>query len=119
MPSSSGKQHRFMAAVASNPKFAKKVGVPTSVGEEFIQADKGRKFPNKESDMKGMKKMAMGGLSAGHKQADGIAKKGKTRGMEIKMAAGGLAAGHKAADGIAKKGKTRGMQVKMAMGGKC
>jgi hypothetical protein len=39
--------------------------------------------------------------------------------MEIKMAAGGLAAGHKAADGIAKKGKTRGMQVKMANGGKC
>jgi hypothetical protein len=40
--------------------------------------------------------------------------------MEIKMAAGGLAAGHKAADGIAKKGKTRGMQVVMkAGGGKC
>jgi hypothetical protein len=33
-----------MAAVASNPKFAKKAGVPQSVGEEFIKADKGRKF---------------------------------------------------------------------------
>ena len=32
--------------------------------------------------------------------------------------AGGLAAGHKEADGIAKKGKTRAMQVKMAGGGK-
>ena len=52
-------------------------------------------------------------------KADGVAQRGKTRGMEIKMAAGGLAAGHKQADGIAKKGKTRGMQVKMAMGGKC
>jgi hypothetical protein len=32
---------------------------------------------------------------------------------------GGLAAGHKAADGIAKKGKTKAMQVKMMGGGKC
>jgi hypothetical protein len=32
--------------------------------------------------------------------------------------AGGLAAGHKQADGIAKKGKTKAMQVKMAGGGK-
>jgi hypothetical protein len=63
------------------------------------------------------KKMANGGLAAGHKQADGIAKKGKTRGMEVKMAAGGLAAGHKQADGIAKKGKTKAMQIKMAGGG--
>ena len=44
MPSVSGKQHRFMAAVASNPKFAKKAGVPQSVGEEFLKADTGRKF---------------------------------------------------------------------------
>jgi hypothetical protein len=35
-----------------------------------------------------------------------------------KMAGGGLAAGHKAADGIARKGKTKAMQVKMAGGGK-
>ncbi len=33
-----------MAAVANNPKFAKKVGVSKSVGEEFMKADKGRKF---------------------------------------------------------------------------
>ncbi len=44
MPSSSGKQHRFMAAVANNPAFAKKAGVPQSVGAEFMKADKGRKF---------------------------------------------------------------------------
>jgi hypothetical protein len=35
-----------------------------------------------------------------------------------RMAKGGLAAGHKAADGIAKKGKTKGTEVKMARGGK-
>jgi len=117
MPSTSGKQHRFMAAVANNPSFAKRAGVPQSVGEEFIKADKGRKFSDKGSEMKGMKKMGMGGLSAGHKQADGIAKKGKTRGMEVKMASGGLAAGHKQADGVAKKGKTKTRQIKMAAGG--
>jgi hypothetical protein len=44
MPSTSKKQHGFMAAVANNPKFAKKVGVSKTVGEEFMKADKGRKF---------------------------------------------------------------------------
>ena len=44
MPSTSKKQHNFMAAVAKNPAFAKKVGIKSSVGEEFIKADKGRKF---------------------------------------------------------------------------
>ena len=33
-----------MAAVAKNPAFAKKAGVPQSVGEEFLTADKGKKF---------------------------------------------------------------------------
>jgi hypothetical protein len=44
MPSSSKKQHNLMAAVAKNPSFAKKVGIKKSVGEEFLQADKGKKF---------------------------------------------------------------------------
>ena len=44
MPSTSKKQHNFMAAVANNPKFAKKAGVPQSVGKEFESADKGKKF---------------------------------------------------------------------------
>lgn len=44
MPSVSKKQHNFMAAVAHSPAFAKKAGVPQSVGEEFSKADKGRKF---------------------------------------------------------------------------
>lgn len=44
MPSTSKKQHNFMAVVAKNPAFAKKVGIKSSVGEEFIKADKGRKF---------------------------------------------------------------------------
>jgi len=44
MPSSSKKQHNFMAAIANNPKFAKKVGIPQSVGKDFEKADKGKKF---------------------------------------------------------------------------
>lgn len=40
MPSKSNKQKKFMQAVAHNPKFAKKVGVPVSVGKEFSEADK-------------------------------------------------------------------------------
>lgn len=39
MPSKSAKQARMMAAVAHNPAFAKKVGIPQSVGKDFNQAD--------------------------------------------------------------------------------
>jgi hypothetical protein len=44
MPSHSAKQHKFMEAIAHSPSFAKKVGVPQSVGKDFASADKGRKF---------------------------------------------------------------------------
>jgi hypothetical protein len=44
MPSKSKSQHNLMAAVANNPAFAKKVGIPKSVGEEFMKADKSKKF---------------------------------------------------------------------------
>jgi hypothetical protein len=42
MPSKSPAQARMMAAVAHNPEFAKKVGIPQKVGKEFNQADKAR-----------------------------------------------------------------------------
>jgi len=51
MPSTSKKQHNFMAAVANNPAFAKKAGVPQSVGKEFNNADKGKTF-KQGGDMK-------------------------------------------------------------------
>jgi hypothetical protein len=41
MPSKSPKQARMMAGAAHNPAFAKKVGVPQSVAQDFNQADKG------------------------------------------------------------------------------
>lgn len=173
-----------MAAVANNPKFAKKVGIPRSVGEDFMEADKGKKFrsggtstkaginkprthhgkiqlPNysleryigkkeggvmKESkammqkeisfmkkkgapksmvkhemaEAKGMKK---GGYAAGGRMASKgehpVQKQAKRGAMMVKMAAGGLAAGHKSADGIAKKGKTKAKHVAMKKGGYC
>lgn len=40
MPSKSMKQHRTMQAVAHNPEFAKKIGIPQSVGKDFADADK-------------------------------------------------------------------------------
>jgi len=47
-----------MAAVAHNPAFAKKVGIPQSVGKEFNKADKGRKS-GRGGDM-GKKDMSFG-----------------------------------------------------------
>ena len=66
----------------------------------------GKKVPAFAADGKG--KMAKGGMPGMHKKPP----------MK-KMASGGLAAGHKAADGVASKGKTKAKQVKMAYGGKC
>ena len=44
MPSKSKAQHNFMAAVANNPQFARRAGVPQSVGREYMKADEGRSF---------------------------------------------------------------------------
>jgi len=44
MPSKSESQHNLMEAVAHNPSFAKKVGIPVKVGKDFAKADKGKKF---------------------------------------------------------------------------
>ena len=44
MPAVSDRQKKFMDAVAHNPAFAKKVGVPKAVGKDFSEASKGMKF---------------------------------------------------------------------------
>jgi hypothetical protein len=90
MPSTSKKQHNFMEAVAHNAAFAKKAGVPQSVGQDFSKADKGRKF-SKGGDMKKMamggsvKPSAMGKVKTAAPSRDGIAEKGKTKGKHIVM----------------------------------
>jgi hypothetical protein len=136
-----------MAMVANNPAAAKRVGIPQSVGKEFVKADRGRRFgsgsradlqsinkpktdqgkqelfarggdmkeskemmkkevsfmkkkgapksmiKHEESEMKGMKKMANGGITKAKMGAvktaapsrDGLAVKGKTKGTQVKM----------------------------------
>ena len=89
MPSVSKKQHNFMEAVAHSPAFAKKVGVPQSVGKEFSTADKGRKFSKGGETMATEKKVAptpMGKVRTAAPSRDGVAEKGKTKGKVIKMA---------------------------------
>jgi len=60
VPSKTKKQAKFMAAVANNPKFAKKAGVPQSVGKDFAKADKGKTFQeggdvNRKSRLKSLR----------------------------------------------------------------
>jgi len=89
VPSVSKKQHNFMEAVAHNPAFAKKAGVPQSVGQEFSKADKGRKFSKGGETMATQKKTPttpMGKVKTAAPSRDGVATKGKTQGKVIKMA---------------------------------
>jgi hypothetical protein len=126
VPSTSKKQADFMRAVAHSPEFAKKAGVPQSVGKDFSNADKSRKF-SKGGDMKDSKAMVKKEIGfmkkAGapksmikHEMAEA---KGYKAGGSIgttKMGAVKTAAPSR--DGIASKGKTKGTMVKMARGGK-
>jgi hypothetical protein len=64
---------------------------------------------------KGGKAYSRGGLSEAVRKGAELGGIGSV----VKKKAGGLAAGHKSADGIARKGKTKGMEVKMMGGGKC
>ena len=110
MPSTSKKQHNFMAAVANNPSFAKKVGVPQSVGKEFSNADKGRKF-KEGGDMKESKAMVK-------KEVSFMKKKGAPKSMIKNEMAEAKGKPFAKGGGIESKGKTKGTMVKMAKGGK-
>jgi len=113
MPSTSKKQHNFMAAVANNPKFAKKVGVPQSVGKDFNEADKGRKF-SKGGDMKHEDiKMDKGMMQKAVNKHEGRLHKGQPM---TKLAKGGSVT---RADGCVTKGHTKGKQITMQKGGMC
>jgi hypothetical protein len=169
-----------MAMVANNPSAAKRVGIPQSVGQDFMAADKGKKFgggqksradsqvanrpktnqgknemfskggPMKEEskamvkkevgfmkkagapksmikhEMAEMKGMKSGGRVA-VKGEHPVQKQAKRGAQMIKMASGGLTSGHKSADGIAQRGKTKGAKPTMSggaplgmkRGGKC
>jgi hypothetical protein len=117
MPSVSKKQHKFMAAVAKNPSFAKKVGVPASVGQEFLTADKGKKFNKggamKHEDIKMDKKVVKKAVGMHDKQQHG----GKKTNLATLKKGGSVF--RKAADGVATKGKTKATMIKMNRGGAC
>lgn len=66
MPSKSPAQAKLMRAVAHNPEFARKVGIPQSVGEEFNAADEAQGTLSKlMSQPKRRKKRIIGPLSNG------------------------------------------------------
>ena len=111
MPAKSAKQQRFMAAVANNPKFAKKVGVPQNVGEEFmmkkgykaggmpmVRGKDGKMVPEFAADGKGkmmaggkVKKYQMGGMPMADEMP--MKRKKKKRSMDDMMAVTGTGAG--------------------------
>lgn len=142
MPSKTKAQHNLMAMVAHDPAAAKRLGIKQSVGEEFVKADKGKKF--REGGMAESKAMMK-------KEVSFMKKKGAPKSMvkheesEMGMKKGGMAkyakggavgaskmgavpAGGKRAHGehtIQQKGHTKGKMVVMAgakgmkRGGKC
>ena len=71
------------AMVKKEIGFMKKAGAPKSMVKHEMAEAKGMKYGGKA------KKMAGGGLAAGHKSADGIATKGKTKARHITMKKGG------------------------------
>ena len=104
-----------MAAVANNPSFAKTVGVPQSVGKDFSNADKGRKF-SKGGDMKESK--AMVGKEMAFMKKKGAPKSMIKHEMAEAKGKGYAKGGVTRADGCVTKGHTKGQQVAMAKGGK-
>ena len=146
MPSVSKKQHNFMAAIAHNPAFAKKVGVPQSVGKDFDEADKGKKFGsggyarpdlqkiNKPKTLHGkMSLMKGGGMAMDKEMKEDMAmdlKQDKAmiqkavnkhesrlhKGQPMTKLASGGSASRRA-DGVATKGKTKGTMIAMCGGG--
>ena len=134
MPSVSKKQHNFMAAVANNPSFAKKAGVPQSVGKEFNNADKGKKFstgghmattkmgkptmkPGMSTAKDGMKKPTpMADTAMGLKNGGMPMKMKDGKKVPIFMNKGGM--GYAKGGGIESKGKTKGKMITMKSGGK-
>jgi len=114
MPSTSKKQHNFMAAVAKNPAFAKKVGLKPSVGEHFLEADKGKKFGSggRTDIQKINKPKTEHGKMAFFKEGGSTMAKSSGNGITTaKMGTVRTAAPSR--DGVASKGKTKGTMISM------
>jgi hypothetical protein len=146
MPAASKKQKTFMDAVAHNPAFAKKVGVPKSVGKDFSSASKGMKFGkgsttrtdrqtvNNPKTNQGKQELFKEGGSMATKMNPGfmamVAKKkaGAKSAMPSKMGKPVMKKGMDmakngmkkmaAGGGIESKGETKGKMITMKSGGK-
>jgi hypothetical protein len=127
MPSTSKKQHNLMAAVAKNPAFAKKVGIKQSVGEDFLQADKGKKFKGGGMATDKLKKLFKGkdtyaeemkeakAIKSGKISPSEYAKGEKMEGEGMKK--GGMCKGYKEGGRLASKGE-HAVQTKSKRGAK-
>jgi hypothetical protein len=119
-----------MEAVAHNPSFAKKAGVPQSVGKEFSTADKGKTFkrggdmatkmdPKMMAMMMAKKRGAMAPAPAPAAPAPGGMGMGMKKGGSVGTTSmGKVRTAAPSRDGVASKGKTKGKMVKMSKGGK-
>jgi hypothetical protein len=135
MPAKSEKQEKFMQAVAHNPAFAKKAGVPQSVGKEFtksgggmantsrmnkleelgrVNAEKAKTSKGK-SNLMAEKKRIVGELGGGMKKG-GKVKKYAAGGSVMPSSMGAVKTAAPSRDGVAVKGKTKGKQIVMAGG---
>ena len=132
MPSTSLKQKNFMAAVAKNPAFAKKTGVPQSVGADFATADKGIKItggPRERPDLQRVNKpetlagkseiFKKGGNTMATKGVNPFAKfeaSAKDKAMDKKEMGGKKMPMKKMAKGggVESRGKTKGKMISMA-----
>jgi len=123
MPATSEKQKKFMDAVAHNPAFAKKAGVPQSVGKDFSEASKGMKFgsgPKTRADSQSINKpktnqgkaelFKEGGTMATKMNPGFMAMMAKKKAGTSKMAAF-----EKSGKDVEKKGMKEGSKADMAM----
>ena len=104
-----------MALVANDSKAARRLGIPSSVGKEFMDADKGKKFKGggmmDKKDMAQDKKMAKKAVGMHEKQLHEGKKSDLTKLKKGGMAKGcGYSKGGQLskANGIAVRGKTKG-----------
>ncbi len=99
-----------MALVANDPKAAKRLGIPKSVGEEYMKADKGKKFAkggmSKHEDVKMDKKVVKKAVGMHDKQMHG----GKKTDLKA-LKNGGMCKGYARGGGIEVRGKTKGKMV--------
>jgi hypothetical protein len=120
-----------MQAVAHNPAFAKKAGVPQSVGKEFTKSGGGMANTKRMNRLEELGRVDAEKAKTPKGKANLMAEKKRVVG-ELKYAKGGVVGkmgsvrtAAPSRDGVAIKGKTKGKQIVMAgnkgmkSGGKC